>query len=133
MKLDRYGAIRNGEGKGIPKVTLPLGTIVIRKANKGGGKVRMIKIRMDGPTGLRWINYARWWWEENRGLVPPGKLVLHADGRTLNDKPENLVLGGPADKVLLAHRDLGRGIRYMLLEISGTDRCGTCDWPGPAR
>lgn len=105
MKADRYGAVRNGQGKGIHKVTLPLGTITIRKGNKGGSKVRMIKIRMDGPTGLRWINYARWWWEKNRGPVPPGKLVLHEDGRSLNDRPENLVLGGPADKVLLAHRD----------------------------
>lgn len=105
MKPDRYGAIRNGEGPGISKVTLPLGTIVIRKANKGGKKVRMIKIRMDGPTGLRFVNYSRWWWEKNRGPIPPGKLVLHKDGRSLNDRPGNLVLGGPADKLKIVHAD----------------------------
>lgn len=100
---DRYGAIRNGQGKGISKVTLPLGTVVIRKHN--GVRSRFIKTRMDGPTGTRFIQYARWWWEENMGAVPAGKMVLHLNGRSLDDRPGNLGLGGPADKVLIAHRD----------------------------
>jgi hypothetical protein len=100
---DRYGAVRNGQGKGISKATLPLLAVVIRKHN--GVRSRFIKIRMDGPTGLRWIQYARWWWEENVGAVPPGKMVLHLNGRSMDDRPKNLGLGGPADKVLIAHRD----------------------------
>lgn len=43
------------------------------------------------------------------------------------------LLPGTSNEIRFCPRCLGRGIRYMLLEISGTDRCGTCDWPGPAR
>jgi len=100
---DPYGAIRNGEGKGIPKVELPLGTIVIRKSNHRN-LVRYVKVRMDGPTGLRFMQYSRWWWEKNRGPVPKGKLVLHADGDELNDDPKNLILGTPGMKLVIAHK-----------------------------
>lgn len=90
----------------------PLGTIVIRTEKVGPLerrgprrtiKVRYIKTRMDGPSGLRWTAYARWWWEQNRGLVPPGQMVLHRNGDTLDDSPNNLFLGGPGDKIKLAH------------------------------
>lgn len=98
---DPFGAIRNGEGKGIPKVTLPLLTVVIRKHN--GYEARFIKTRMDGESCRRWRPFARWWWEKNRGPVPPGQLVLHEDGDELNDDPKNLVLGTPGMKLKLAH------------------------------
>lgn len=98
---DPFGAIRNGEGKGIPKVTLPLLTIVIRK--HGNYEARFIKIRMDGESGRRWRPFARWWWEKNRGPVPPGQLVLHKDCDELNDDPKNLVLGTPGMKLKFAH------------------------------
>lgn len=101
---DLYGAIHNGQGKGILKRALPLGTVVLRKSgNVGGGMVRMIKVKMDGPPALRWISYARWWWEKNKGPVPPGKLVIHVDGDELNDEPSNLELGTPGTKLVLAH------------------------------
>ncbi len=99
---DPFGAIRNGEGKGIHKVTLPLGTVVIRRHN--GHENRFVKIRMDGVSGRRWMPYAKWWWEKNRGPVPKGQLVIHKDGDTLNDDPGNLVLGGPGMKLALTHR-----------------------------
>lgn len=69
----------------------PLHSVRIR-ATDSGSKVRMVKIRMDGPTGLRWINYARWWWEQNCGAVPKGYRVAHADGDLLNDDPSNFIL-----------------------------------------
>lgn len=91
----------------------PLGTVVIR-TEKGGPpdqrgrhrtfQVRYIKTKMDGPSGLRWTGYARWWWQQNRGPIPAGQMVLHRDGNTLNDSPENLFLGGPGDKIRLAHQ-----------------------------
>lgn len=102
MALDPYGAIQNGQGKGIPKATLPLGTIVIRKHN--GALGRFVKIRMNGLAGRRWMHYARWWWEKNRGPVPPGKIVLHMDGDQLNDDPKNFVVGTPGTKLVLVHK-----------------------------
>lgn len=81
---------------------LPVGTIRIRQRN-GGQKVRMIKVRNDGPKSGRWINWARYWWELNKGPVPPGKRVGHLDGDTLNDDPKNLALMDPGDVLYLAH------------------------------
>jgi len=89
----------------------PLGTVVVRTERTGPIRVgrrrtisaRYIKIRMGGPTGLRWMGYARWWWLENKGPIPPGQMVLHRDGDSLDDSPENLFLGGPGDKIRLAH------------------------------
>jgi len=102
---DPYGAIRNGHGPGVRKVSLPLGTVVIRAERVNGRTLecRYVKIKMEGPTGLRWMLYARWWWERNRGPVPRGQLVLHLDGDTMNDAPENLALGTPGDKAVLPH------------------------------
>jgi len=102
MFRDPYGAIQNGQGKGIPKVTLPLGTVVIRKRN--GTLARFVKTKMGGDAGRRWTHYARWWWEKNRGPVPPGKLVIHADGDQLNDDPKNFVVGTPGVKLDLIHK-----------------------------
>jgi hypothetical protein len=102
MAKDPYGAIQNGQGKGIPKVTLPLGTVVIRKHN--GALCRFVKTRMDGVTGRRWTHYARWWWEKNKGPVPPGKIVVHVDGDQLNDDPKNFKVGTPGTKLALVHQ-----------------------------
>lgn len=99
---DPFGAIRNGEGKGIPKATLPVGSVVIRMHN--GRQSRFVKTRMDGQSGRRWKPFARWWWEKNRGPVPAGQLVLHKDGDTMNDDPKNLILGTCGMKLALAHR-----------------------------
>jgi hypothetical protein len=95
--------------RGTPRRTVysraeaPLGAV--RERDAGNGQlVRMVKVRMDGPTGLRWIPYAKWWWERNRGPVPKGKRVCHADGVLLNDAPENLVLLTPGEVFRLYHR-----------------------------
>jgi hypothetical protein len=85
------------------RVEAPLGAVRERDAGNAQ-RVRMVKIRMDGPTGLRWIPYAKWWWEQNRGPVPKGKRVCHADGDLLNDAPENLVLLTPGEVFNLYHR-----------------------------
>lgn len=80
----------------IPKRTqysreeLPLGAISTRDAGNGQ-VVRMVKVRMDGPPARRWIQFARWWWEQSLGPVPAGKRICHADGNLLNDEPSNLV------------------------------------------
>ena len=70
---------------------------------RSGHSTRFIKVRLDGPRKDQWKEYARWWWEQNRGPVPMGKRVCHADGNTMNDAPENLVLLTPGDVVFLAH------------------------------
>jgi len=45
-------------------------------------------------------------WEIRRGLLP-----------------------GTSNEIRFCPRCLKRGSRYMLLEIGGMDRCGTCNWP----
>jgi hypothetical protein len=81
--------------------TDPLLTVRIREHN--GNNVRMIKVRDHGPIGRRWIHYARWWWEQNKGPVPAGKRVMHLDGDSLNDDPANYALGTPADAAAIWH------------------------------
>ena len=86
---------------------MPVGTVVIRADRDSAGKRRFtsyIKVRLDGPPQKRWMQYSRWWWEKNKGAVPKGQLVLHKDGDTLNDAPENLLVGGCAMKLVLAHQ-----------------------------
>ncbi len=84
---------------------LPVGTVVVRKRRAGAGKrrkLRYIKIR-DGASGTRWIEYARFLWEEKHGPVPAGKRVIHLDGDSMNDEPANLDLGTPGDVAFLWH------------------------------
>lgn len=77
----------------------------IRERDAGNGQtVRMVKIRMDGPVGRRWIPFARWWWERNRGPVPAGRRICHADGNLLNDAPDNLVALTPGEVFNLYHK-----------------------------
>lgn len=85
------------------KERLPVGTVRIRTRQRGQLQVRMIKIRDGGPRSRQWVNFARWWWEHNRGPIPPGKRVAHRDGDSLNDDPANLVLCSPGDVVYLWH------------------------------
>lgn len=96
----------NAPGAG---VECPIGTVRIIK--KGARASRYIKVRMDGKQCERWRPWARVWWEQHRGPVPAGKCVLHKDGDTLNDRPDNLVLGGHADRAFLAQeRMAARGL-----------------------
>lgn len=83
------------------RASLPLGTVRVRTHN--GKPTRFIKVSMDGRPQDRWTEFARHWWEANRGPVPAGKRVCHEDGDTLNDDPSNLVLLTPGDVVFLAH------------------------------
>lgn len=98
---DAWGAVRNGNTKGVLKRAVPLETVTIREHN--GRRVRFIKVRMGGPASGRWIQYARWWWEKNKGPVPTGKLVTHKDGDSLNDDSRNFMVVTPGDKINLAH------------------------------
>lgn len=50
------------------------------------------------------MQYSRWWWEKSKGAVPKGQFVLHRDGDTMNDAPENLMVGSCGMKLVLAHQ-----------------------------
>ena len=81
----------------------PLHTIRVRDAGNGQS-VRMVKIRMDGPSGKRWLHFAKWWWLQNRGPIPAGKRICHADGDLLNDDPGNFVALSPGEVFNLYHK-----------------------------
>jgi hypothetical protein len=81
---------------------LPVGTVRIRRDRRV--RVRMVKVRADGPPAGRWVDLARWWWERNRGPVPPGKRVCHLDGNCLNDNPTNYGLLTAGEVIKLYHR-----------------------------
>lgn len=102
---DPYGAVRTP--RHWQKQSMPVGTVVIREDRDSTGRKRLtryIKVQASGLPQKRWIQYSRWWWEKNKGPVPKGQLVLHKDGDTLNDAPENLIVGGCGMKLVLAHR-----------------------------
>lgn len=84
-----------------------VGTIRVRKAS-GKPPFRVIKVRMEGSQNERWRPYARVLWEQHKGPIPPGWDVLHKNGETLDDRLENLVLGGDADRAFLAQERLRR-------------------------
>lgn len=104
--VDSYGTLRSAVGWGARKDTLPVGAVVIRQHNHGTRirYRRFIKVRMDGGPQQKWRPYARWWWQQNKGEIPVGKLVLHKDGDELNDDPKNLILGTSGMKLVLAHK-----------------------------
>lgn len=102
-------ALHTSRGQRCRKDPLPIGTVVIRSKTKDDRRkrslqTRFIKVRDDGPMQLRWVAYAKWWWEQNRGQVPKGQMVLHADMDTLNDDPSNLLLGDATMKMKLCHQ-----------------------------
>jgi len=65
--------------------TVPTGTITIR-TDKGGHKRKWIKVSMPNI----WIEYAKFVWISNNGLIARGILIHHIDENTLNDKISNL-------------------------------------------
>lgn len=83
------------------RTELPVGAIRVRKHSKRQS-ARMIKVRLDGPPGRRWMTLARAWWLENRGPIPGGMRVVHGDGDPLNDDPANYVLATAGDVAFMA-------------------------------
>ena len=81
----------------------PIGTVTTRtdkpKRRRGPGRPpkrrsrqRWIKIKDDGRLQDRWIPLTRWFWQRANGPVPAGSFIVHADGDTMNDSPDNLRL-----------------------------------------
>lgn len=64
----------------------------------------MIKVRLDGPQGGRWVRLARFTWEQRHGPVPRGQRVAHLDGNPLNDDPANYGLMTPGQVIQMFHR-----------------------------
>lgn len=79
---------------------LPDGTIRVRTVR--GRKFRAIKYTGTDGVG-RWMTYARWWWLTNKGPIPRGFHVLHMNGKSMDDRPENYDVGNPSDAQLLAY------------------------------
>ena len=57
-----------------------------------GKPCRYIKLKDTGRPQDRRVPYARYVWERAHGPIPPGYLVIHDDGDTMNDDPSNLLL-----------------------------------------
>ena len=104
-QTDSFGAVRNGNNR--LKRSQPIGTITIRKRKQAKATrthwCRYIKVHLGGTPAKRWKLFARWWWEQNRGSVPPGHVVYHKDGNEMNDAPGNLGVGTFGEKFVAAH------------------------------
>lgn len=102
---DPYGAVRSAPTNHCRKDPMEIGTIVIRQRAKNGRRhlARYVKVLDTGPPSRRWMLFSRWWWENNRGPIQAGHIVIHKDGDELNDKPGNLILATPGMKLKLAH------------------------------
>lgn len=105
------------------RTKLPAGIIRIRRHSKRT-RVRMIKVRDDGPISGRWIALARWWWLNSRGPIPPGMRIVHRDGDLLNDDPSNYMLA-TADDVLMLSRQWDPTLdeRNHRAAAKGTAKC----------
>lgn len=89
-----------------PREKRPIGTIVVRRQFSNGRDVeeRWVKVSDTGPYNKRWMPYARWWWEKNRGPIPPGMRVIRLNGNPNDDTPGNFSLGTATDVMRIAHR-----------------------------
>lgn len=57
----------------------------VRKRHKRGGYMqRFVKV------GGRWVPFARIVWEGRHGPLPPDRILVHVNGKTLDDRLENL-------------------------------------------
>lgn len=69
----------------------PIGSVTTRR-DKTCRKRRWIKVRPHGNGRDAYIPLARHLYELEHGPIPTGTFVVHADGDTLNDDPDNLLL-----------------------------------------
>lgn len=76
----------------LPANHKPVGTIEIRGHKKRGYQSRWIKVSGLRQGSHRWIEYSKYIWMQNNGPIPEGMIIAHADGDTLNDSPDNLIL-----------------------------------------
>jgi hypothetical protein len=69
----------------------PKGTITIR-TEKNSNQVRLIKVSGKSEGGHKWVPYARYLWEQEKGPIPPGMIIAHENGNSLDDRIENFVM-----------------------------------------
>lgn len=99
-------SFQKGHRRGAAAYSRSVGTVTIRRESRSGNPARWIKVRQGGPTTGRWELFANHWWRQHVGRVPPGYRVMHKDGNTLNDSPDNLVcVDGPESLRLVAELD----------------------------
>jgi hypothetical protein len=75
----------------------PVGTILVcpgdpKWSRRKRQPMRLIKVRDEGKKSRQWIPYARHLWQQAHGPVPPGRFVVHANGDSMDDRLENLIL-----------------------------------------
>jgi hypothetical protein len=57
-----------------------------------GVRTRWIKFTNSGPPQYHWMPMARWIWINRCGPIPRGRLIIHLNGDSLDDRPENLAM-----------------------------------------
>lgn len=91
IRKSKSTEFRPGE---IPHNLVPVGTIRVHETH--GEIRRFIKI-----PPKKWVEYARWVWEQANGKIPRGFVVHHIDGDKMNDNPNNLKCMSRADHTAL--------------------------------
>lgn len=69
-----------------------VGTIRISTREREGGTNQFREIKVSGILQGRhkWISHARYLYEQKHGPIPKGRFVVHVDGNSMNDDPDNL-------------------------------------------
>ena len=114
----------------------PVGTLRMRTRHKRGGQQRYFR-KIAHPK--KWVENARFVWEESNGVIPRGYGIHHIDGNSLNDeltnlslvsKAEHLEIHRPefADKALSGFIAARKRLRWSTKSKTKSNRRGDIAW-----
>jgi len=81
------------------------GSVIIRTDTRTGNKYRFIKVKGLKDGQHKWIPYAHYIWQQEKGEIPAGGIIAHENGDTLDDRIENLILTNRAGNIALMKRN----------------------------
>jgi hypothetical protein len=87
-----------------PANKLPIGSVTVRQ-HRGDSPRAWVKVAEPNTWALRAAHV----WEGLHGPIPPGQVIHHEDGDTLNDQPDNLRLITKAEHRQLHNAQISAG------------------------
>jgi len=88
LRLSKSSEFKKGH---LPANHHKVGSVITCKY-KNGKLYRRIKISGIDQGRHQWIPYAHYLWQKDNGPIPDGKMIAHANGDSMDDGRENLIL-----------------------------------------